>query len=392
MSKQEYRFLFVNLPYSGHINPTIPLVKRLVDAGHTVDYILDPSFKEIVEKAGATLIPYDDYDSDWTDIHRYMKAFEQAYSTAKRLSEDHDCLVYEAYFVFGYKLSKELCLPTIRLFSTFALNKSSLEDIKKTGGPHLTFMNSKNPLYNLFVKYYENNKDMMLTHDFFDEMAEGVQEMNIVYTSREFQPQSENFPDDRFTFVGPSIEDNHSDDMPSVPLDHMASPIIYVAMGSLLPRFVKKVYQNCIDAFSGKEVSLILSVGNELEEKDFTNLSENIYLYSKVPQIDVLSRSDLFITHGGMNSANEGLNCGVPMIVHSFVNDEPLIASQLVDLNVAEQLDLKKSTPEDIYRKATALMKNIQIKKASSDLKESMQSLGANATASKEILDYLKNN
>ncbi|PRY82719.1 nucleotide disphospho-sugar-binding domain-containing protein [Alkalibacterium olivapovliticus] len=391
MTNKQYRFLFVNLPYSGHINPTIPLVKRLVDVGHSVDYVLDPSFKEIVEGAGAQLIPYDDYDSSWSDVHRYMKAFEQAYSTAKRVSSEseYDCLIYEAYFIFGYKLSKDLALPTVRLFSTFAFNHSILEKIRESGGPHLSFMTSKNPLYSLFVKYYEGKQDMMITDDFFDEIAEGVQDLNIVYTARAFQPQSDSFSQDRFIFVGPSIEDNYSDDMPSVPFDELSRPVIYLAMGSLLPRFAKKVYQNCIDAFSGKEASLILSVGDELSKDDFRHVSDNIYLYSKVPQIDVLNQSDVFITHGGMNSANEGLSCGVPMLVHPFVNDEPLIASRLTDLKVAEQLNLRKSDPEVIYDKTMALLNDEQVKSASADMKDTMTSLGANDTALENIMRYL---
>jgi MGT family glycosyltransferase len=34
-----------------------------------------------------------------------------------------------------------------------------------------------------------------------------------------------------------------------------------------------------------------------------------------VPQLEVLRHADLFTTHGGMNSALEGLWCGVPLIV-----------------------------------------------------------------------------
>ncbi|MCC5894515.1 MAG: hypothetical protein JJU16_03565 [Alkalibacterium sp.] len=390
MKKAHYRFLFVNLPYSGHINPTLPLVKRLVNAGHTVDYVLDPSFKDTVEAAGATLIPYDNYASDWSDVHKYMKAFEQAYATALRVSGDYDCLVYEAYFVFGYKLSKELSIPTVRLFSTFAFNQSILEKIRENGGPHLTFMTSKNPLYVLFVKYYENKKEMMVTDDFFDEIVEGNQKLNIVYTSRKFQPQADEFSHDRFSFVGPSIEDNYSDDMPSVPYEEMSRPIIYCAMGTLLPRFLKKVYQKCIDAFADKECSLILSVGEELNEDDFEGVGDNIYIYSKVPQVDVLNQSDVFITHGGMNSANEGLSCGVPMVVHPFVNDEPLIASQLTTLKVAKQLDLKKSDAYEIFEQTIELITNEQVKKACTEMKEIMQTLGANECAVTKILDYLE--
>ena len=36
----------VNLPYSGHTNPSLGLVRCLVAAGHEVDYIQAESFRE----------------------------------------------------------------------------------------------------------------------------------------------------------------------------------------------------------------------------------------------------------------------------------------------------------------------------------------------------------
>lgn len=392
MTDTRYRFLFVNLPYSGHINPTIPLAKLLVEAGHDVDYVLDSSFKDTIEETGATLIPYEYYDPEWSELHKYMKAFKAAYKTAITIGSenDYDCLIFEAYFIFGYNLSRELSIPAIRLFSTFAFNNSLLSEVKETGGPHFSFMQSKNPLYSLFVKYYENKKDMMVTNDFFSEMAEGVQDLNIVYTSREFQPQSEAFSEDVYSFVGPSIEDNYSDDMPSVPFDKLSSKVIYVALGSLMPRFARKIYQNCIDSFNNEKVSLIMSIGDELDESDFDHVTDSVYLYSKVPQIDVLKRSDIFITHGGMNSVNEGLFLGVPMLVHPIVNDEPLIARQLKKLNVAEELDLRKADPSEIRDTVFNLMKNESVAAACAEMKEIMQSLGSNEKARELIFDYLK--
>ena len=36
---------------------------------------------------------------------------------------------------------------------------------------------------------------------------------------------------------------------------------------------------------------------------------------ASVPQLDLLARVDLFVTHGGMNSVSEGLYYGVPLVV-----------------------------------------------------------------------------
>ena len=38
--------LMVNLPFSGHTNPTLPLTAKLVEAGHEVTYVNAPEFRE----------------------------------------------------------------------------------------------------------------------------------------------------------------------------------------------------------------------------------------------------------------------------------------------------------------------------------------------------------
>lgn len=38
--------LMVNLPFSGHTNPTLPLTTKLVEFGHKVTYVNAPEFRE----------------------------------------------------------------------------------------------------------------------------------------------------------------------------------------------------------------------------------------------------------------------------------------------------------------------------------------------------------
>ena len=52
------KILMVNLPFSGHFNPTMGLAKELVDKGHTVAYIHSYTWKDRIEATGANFIPY----------------------------------------------------------------------------------------------------------------------------------------------------------------------------------------------------------------------------------------------------------------------------------------------------------------------------------------------
>lgn len=52
------KILMVNVPFSGHINPTLPLARELVKRGHHVSYILTNQWKDRIEETGAAFIPY----------------------------------------------------------------------------------------------------------------------------------------------------------------------------------------------------------------------------------------------------------------------------------------------------------------------------------------------
>ncbi len=55
---------------------------------------------------------------------------------------------------------------------------------------------------------------------------------------------------------------------------------------------------------------------------------------SKVDQQQVLSRSDVFVTHGGSNSFHESLLSKVPMVVTPFFGDQPLTGRRVRELGV----------------------------------------------------------
>ncbi|MDG4773684.1 nucleotide disphospho-sugar-binding domain-containing protein [Solwaraspora sp. WMMD792] len=66
-----------------------------------------------------------------------------------------------------------------------------------------------------------------------------------------------------------------------------------------------------------------------------------------VDQQRVLSRADVFVTHGGSNSFHEAILAGVPMVVVPFFGDQPLVARQAARLGIGINLDAGARTGRD---------------------------------------------
>ncbi|MEV7225586.1 nucleotide disphospho-sugar-binding domain-containing protein [Polymorphospora sp. NPDC051019] len=65
----------------------------------------------------------------------------------------------------------------------------------------------------------------------------------------------------------------------------------------------------------------------------------NWAVHDRVDQQRILSRADVFVTHGGSNSFHEALLARVPVVVVPFFGDQPLVARRAAELGVGIALD-----------------------------------------------------
>ena len=87
----------------------------------------------------------------------------------------------------------------------------------------------------------------------------GRSDLNIVYTSRHFQPCADTF-DERFHFVGPLTSRIETATFPWERLG--ANDIVYISLGTLFNTDLS-FYRNCFEAFGDQDVQVILSIGTE---------------------------------------------------------------------------------------------------------------------------------
>ena len=353
--------LMVNLPFSGHTNPTLPLAAKLVEYGHRVTYVNAPEFREKIEFTGAVFVPYKNFPENADQKYKKKNSFLAAFDTVISLTEKYDILIYEMFFYPGIDLAKRMGIPCVRQFSQPAWNQNIWDD-----APLISKISVKLIDMQVLPKKKAKNKGFLNTC-LKDGITKSKADLNIVYIPKQFQERMEEF-DDSYLYVIPKPEIKPGKVV--IPYEKMKTPIVYISLGSILSD--KSFYRKCIKAFGSKDLSVILNTG-KVPPESLGDLPENIYAYSFVPQIEVLSHTDVFLTHCGMNSINEALCFGIPMVAMPFINDQITNANRLVDLGVAKKIHSLFQNTKEIYSAVMEVAESSSMKMKAMEMKNSIE-------------------
>ena len=352
------RIMFFSIPAHGHTNPTIEVVRALTRRGHTVRYYSFEPFRTRIEDAGAEFIPCDDalppapgnlekrVGRDFSLLmemvigvtERLHPCMEEAMRTFRP-----DCIVSDSICIWGKLFAARFGIPLIVSTTTLAFNqytaklmKQSLRDVLQmmVGMPRVM-----KQLKRLKALGYEAKNVIALLQN--DNETD-----TIVYTSKRFQPFAETFSE-RYAFVGPSVVPTERDGM------ERERPLVYVSLGTVLNR-TQGFYRACIDALREVPCDAVLSVGPDTDVSALGPLPENIRVYPRVNQMEVLSRADAFVTHCGMNSVMESLYMGVPMVLFPQHAEERAVANRAAELGAG--ILLRHGREKEIRAAVTKLL------------------------------------
>jgi zeaxanthin glucosyltransferase len=127
-------------------------------------------------------------------------------------------------------------------------------------------------------------------------------------------------------------------------------PIVYVSFGSFLSARAD-VLARVVEALRPLPVRVALATGSaELDQ--LGELPEPWLVRSFLPQVAILERSALAISHGGNNSITEALSSGVPLLLLPFSTDQFAGAVAIENAELGEVFDPNTVRPEQL-RSAT---------------------------------------
>jgi zeaxanthin glucosyltransferase len=148
----------------------------------------------------------------------------------------------------------------------------------------------------------------------------------------------------QFHYTGPFHDGAGREKVP-FPWERLTDkPLVYGSMGTLL-NGSKYVYRTILDAVKPLTgIQLVLAVGHNINIDDLGPIPSNAVVVSAAPQMELLRRAELCITHAGLNTVLEALAQGVPMVAIPVGYDQPGVAARIRYHGVGDFLELSELT------------------------------------------------
>jgi MGT family glycosyltransferase len=374
----------VTLPGYGHINPTLRTARELIARNHDVEYYLPERFADVVESTGATFQRL----SDALDIlanareHGFQPGMsdereqeqKQDREKGEQMSQtmmgnadaesevvdriaasDPDVIVFDPMCLWGREAVDQLDVPSVGFYTSFALREGSplLDDLSSgPPGPSRPGLpgagpteddSLPDPLANALEARGISDPNLA---DFLGATVDA--DLSIVPIPQSFQPDADEFGDD-YRFVGPMIRSGveEQEGEADLPLDRFTNrKSVYVSLGTVV-HGNRAFFEACFDAFGDTDWEIVIKSKENADKLD-SESPENVSVRRRVPQLDLLERIDVFVTHGGMNLTMEALSSGTPLVVIPQGGDQHVVAERITDLGLGSVLDPETLTAADL--------------------------------------------
>ncbi|MEJ7597247.1 MAG: nucleotide disphospho-sugar-binding domain-containing protein [Kofleriaceae bacterium] len=320
------RYLFISRSNRGHINPMIGVAQWLGRAGHAVSWLTiprDPAADEQIARIGARPVHPPDatvgYGLDESELARVFRN--------------------EPRKAFGMLVEMHTTRPRRNLEPVAALIRQLRPQVVVQDGPlyegaigatlaGIAFVNTSTSfrlaappdvhyqLTDVATAVATPRRQLFEEHGLCPEFRElecVSPTLNTVFSTSAFLP-TDSLPE-RSHLVGPSLPIGARGDEPAVADITTDDKTIYLALGTVLhcqPQIATAV----AEAAHALGATLVMAIGKLADDPAFrASLPATTQVYRYLPQLAVLGKVKVFVTHGGANSVTEGLLHGTPLLV-----------------------------------------------------------------------------
>jgi MGT family glycosyltransferase len=373
---------FVSMPLAGHLNPMTALGRRLQSRGHEVVFIGFPDAEPFVRAAGLEFVPYCEKEfpagsvaeryqplsklhglevTRWSVRENAGDIFRaaSAHLPQKLAQTGVEALVIDTIHSFLQLVPMSLGMPFAHVWNVLNIDFSGLTPPCFFSWPHETTPEALTrnaegvktaseifaPVRQVAVEYAQR---IGLSIDWNDPAATTSKLAVITQTPKEFDLPGIPWPA-QFHYTGP-LHDSEGRRRIAFPWQKLTSDrFIYASLGTLV-NGMEHVYKTILQAV-GKlpDIQVALSVGKNVHPDSVGPIPSNVIVVQTAPQLDLLKRAALCITHAGLNTVLESLGQGVPMVAIPIGFDQPGVAARIAHHGVGEFVEVEDLTVDRLH-------------------------------------------
>jgi zeaxanthin glucosyltransferase len=358
-------------PYPGHINPQAALARELQARGHRVTFLQIPDLELKVRSEGVNFYPIGEtiyqpgtmaQTFDRLGKLSAVKALEYSLDFCRQMVEmvcqdapnaiadiGIEVLLVDQLEPVGETIAEYLDLPFITIscgqiihrradvppfFTSWSYQNTPLVKIRNQIAYHildrkcqpiLGAINNYRQRWNLPACRHIYASRARLAHigqqppAFEFPLTNLPSHLHYVGPLRKASPQSIDFSYDKLT----------------------GQPTVYASLGSV-QNTKQEVFRCIANACAGLDVQLVIAHGGGMSAAEVRSLPGSILAVEYAPQPDILAKTSLTITHGGMNTILDSLTYGVPLVAIPITFEQPGNAARIRSTGVGKVISLQK--------------------------------------------------
>ncbi len=374
------RVAFLSLPVPGHLNPMTALARKYQGRGHAVVFLSVPDAAPFVHAAQVPFVPCaeDAYPQgslgtylqqlsrlsgaealSYT-VNEMMKGYTEALfqSLPETLRKaGADAIVLDQYQPYIELIPKHLGMPYVHVSNALHVDYTGRSPLcfygRRPTGSDETARNREDverfrvllePTTAMAREYAAKSG---LVVDWKNPHSTISPRLWVTQTPRDFDfDRAPDLP--QFHYSGP-----WHDGFGRIPVEFpwerlTGEPIVYVSMGTLQNGVTEIFRAIAASARRLKNLQFVLAIGNQLTPERIGETGSNVVTVAYAPQIELLKRSSLCITHAGLNTVLEALGVGVPLLAIPITNDQPGVAARIAHKEVGLILSQDNLSSSDL--------------------------------------------
>lgn len=203
--------------------------------------------------------------------------------------------------------------------------------------------------------------------------------LNTVFATEGFAPRAQ--ADNAFShYVGPSSPLGPRGDEPDFPWSRLDPrlPLVYVSFGSQVSP-PAEVLASLARAFGPGEAQVAVSLNDWADDPLAASFPDHVIAVRYAPQLRLIERASVIVTHGGLTGVTEALQRGKPMLVIPIAAEQPLQAHLVERAGVGRKMEVEDVTAEGCRSEILELMGSPAVRSKAENVRLSYSQAGGAA-------------